>query len=197
MPRLEFPLVDLLPGFPSTGPRLGAPVLSTHGTVIELFAELACTTPADARNLADTAAVTSVTVQGVTLPGFLGPASGAAILYGRPAGATGNGFPIRALNAADAGLAGKLSTTVGGFVPLSAVASLTMVVVEKDPVTGFWPTGYTADGLPIYTGGSASTGVRPHDRPFTVIWKGPDPAPPIVSSGTGGMRNPHDMRAKP
>lgn len=71
-----------------------------------------------------------------------------------------------------------------------------MLVVQKDPTTGFWPSGWTAAGLPIYTGGSASAGVRPTARTdITVAWKGPDPSPGIiVSAGTAGMLNPVDVR---
>jgi hypothetical protein len=69
--------------------------------------------------------------------------------------------------------------------------------VFKDTVTGFWPTGYNADGSPIYTSGSASAGVRPHARNTPVIWLGADPAPATVSSGTGGMLRGYDQRAIP
>lgn len=38
-------------------------------------------------------------------------------------------------------------------------------------------------------------GPRPTSDPnVLVIWVGPDPSPPIVSSGTGGMRNDRDTR---
>jgi hypothetical protein len=70
-----------------------------------------------------------------------------------------------------------------------------IVVVFKDPVTGFWPSGWDAAGQPIYTGGSASAGVRPTARTDIVIdWDGPDPSPAEVSSGTGGA-HPRDRRS--
>jgi hypothetical protein len=66
---------------------------------------------------------------------------------------------------------------------------------KKDPITGFWPTGYNNDRTPIYTGGAVDQGVRPTDLALvTVIWDGPDPSPPIVSSGTGGMLSDSDWR---
>lgn len=70
------------------------------------------------------------------------------------------------------------------------------VTVQKDPVTGFWPVSYDpTTGAPSYSGGSASSGVRPTSSSLiTVFWKGPDPAPAIVSSGTGGMLNNVDVR---
>lgn len=72
----------------------------------------------------------------------------------------------------------------------------TTLTVKKDVVTGFWPASWTSDGAPVYTGGSASAGVRPTDREDIVVWwKGPDPAPAIVSSGTGGMLEDVDIRA--
>jgi hypothetical protein len=74
--------------------------------------------------------------------------------------------------------------------------------VDKDsdpasPTFGFWPTGYNADGSPVYTNGSASHGTRPHARKTPVIWRGADPAPDSVSSGTGGMLRGLDERATP
>lgn len=69
--------------------------------------------------------------------------------------------------------------------------------VMKDTVTGFWPTGYNSDGSPIYTGGSASAGVRPTARLTPIIWIGADPPPASVSSGTGGMLRGYDQRAIP
>lgn len=69
--------------------------------------------------------------------------------------------------------------------------------VDKDPVTGFWPTSYASDGTPVYTGGSTNHGVRPHARPSPVIWRGAEPSPDAVSSGTGGMLRGFDERAIP
>lgn len=92
MARKRFPLLDVLIGVPAT-PVRGNPALLTHGTVIELYRDKACTTPADALNLAGLT-ISSVTVQGVSIPEFDGPDDGIGLLYGRPAGVTGNGFPI-------------------------------------------------------------------------------------------------------
>lgn len=65
-----------------------------------------------------------------------------------------------------------------------------VVVVRKDPTTGFWPSGYNADRSPIYTGGAVDSGVRPTSSALVcVIWQGPDPSPATVTSGTGGMYN--------
>lgn len=86
-------------------------------------------------------------------------------------------------------LAGKASVGVAGE-PAGSV-----LWVQKDPATGFWPASYDANGAAVYSGGSASAGVRPTSRAdVMVIWKGPDPSPAIVSSGTGGLLNTVDER---
>lgn len=83
-----------------------------------------------------------------------------------------------------AGTAGKQDKGLANFPPG------TVVTVRKDPTTGFWPASYATDGSAVYTGGSASAGVRPTSRgDIMVIWKGPDPSPAVVTSGTGGMRD--------
>lgn len=70
--------------------------------------------------------------------------------------------------------------------------------VVKDSVTGFWPTSYDANGAPVYTGGSASAGVRPTSRTdITIEWEGADPSPASVDSGTGGMLRGRDRREIP
>lgn len=72
-----------------------------------------------------------------------------------------------------------------------------MRTVDKDKTTGFWPSGWSGD-VPIYTGGSASAGVRPTARPdIIVIWRGADPSPTSVTSGTGGMLRGVDERKIP
>lgn len=87
------------------------------------------------------------------------------------------------------------------YIPQSqtGIASLpkgATITVTKDPTTGFWPASYLSDGTPVYTGGSASAGLRPTSRSDVIVWwKGPDPSPAIVSSGTAGMLNNVDMRA--
>lgn len=82
-----------------------------------------------------------------------------------------------------------------GHTTLSLLPAGSTLTVAKDATTGFWPASYNADGTPNYTGGSASAGVRPTSRSdVIVIWKGPDPSPGIVSSGTGGMLDNVDMR---
>lgn len=78
----------------------------------------------------------------------------------------------------------------------AGVAPGDLIVVEKDASTGFWPASYNSTtGAPVYTSGSASAGVRPTSRTDVIVaWKGPDPSPAIVTSGTGGMLSPHDVR---
>lgn len=85
-----------------------------------------------------------------------------------------------------------------GYKPLIAdLPPLTVVAVTKDAATGFWPTDYTINGAPIYTGGSGSTAVRPTGRAdVVVLWIGAEPSPPSVTTGTGGMR-PNDLRFIP
>jgi hypothetical protein len=71
----------------------------------------------------------------------------------------------------------------------------TTVTVNKDTTTGFWPASYAADGTPVYAGGSASGAVRPTSRAdITVMWKGADPSPAIVTNGAAGMRDGIDLR---
>jgi hypothetical protein len=83
----------------------------------------------------------------------------------------------------DTALAGKQATLT--FANLLSGATYT---VFKDATTGFWPTSYSASGVPSYTGGAAATGVRPTNRAdIHIIWKGPDPSPAVVTSGTAGM----------
>lgn len=97
-------------------------------------------------------------------------------------GVTPNGTGDVTLGAADVGAQGAGWTPGFGDLPIGV-----QDVVDKDPVTGFWPSGYNTDGSAIYTGGSASHGVRPHARLSPVIWRGAEPSPDSVSSGTGGM----------
>lgn len=98
MARNLFPLVDVLIGTPSTGPRLGAPALLTHGVVLNLYVDEACTAVLDATTTTEPpATISSVTVTGVTIPRFYGSINGETTVYARPAGATGNGFPLYAL----------------------------------------------------------------------------------------------------
>ena len=67
--------------------------------------------------------------------------------------------------------------------------------VRKDPVTGFWPTGWNADRTPVYSGGVTDAGVRPTDLAgVTCLWIGPDPSPGEVTSGTLGMLSGSDLR---
>lgn len=105
MTRRLFPLVDVLVGTPSSGPRLGAAALVPHGLVVELFADAACTVPLDATDL-DGSPISSVTVDGVTIPPFYGPDDDTvARVYGRPAGATGVGFAMTPADASEAAIA--------------------------------------------------------------------------------------------
>jgi hypothetical protein len=106
------------------------------------------------------------------------------------------GTPITAdrLNYMEAGIAGAGGGTGGGGT-IATVPPGATFTVRKDPVTGFWPASYDGAGAPVYTGGSASAGVRPTNRTDVyVIWKGADPSPAIVSSGTAGMLNNVDSR---
>lgn len=69
----------------------------------------------------------------------------------------------------------------GGTPTLANLPAGSTITVHK--VGGNWP------------GGDADTGVRPTSRSdITVMWKGPDPSPAIVSSGTGGMLDNVDIR---
>jgi hypothetical protein len=71
-------------------------------------------------------------------------------------------------------------------------------VVDKDPVTGFWPTSYDATGAAIYTSGAANAGTRPTARTdIVIVWRGADPSPASVASGTGGMLRGKDERKIP
>lgn len=90
------------------------------------------------------------------------------------------------------------SKTVLAAASLTSVAGLppgSVLTIQKDTVTGFWPASYDVNGLPVYTGGSSSAGVRPTGRTdIMCIWKGADPSPGIVSSGTAGMLSNVDER---
>lgn len=104
----------------------------------------------------------------------------------------------------------KVTGGSGGAIAISDVTNLSTELaaralfansvkfVNKDVTTGFWPSGYDSAGDPIYTGGSASAGVRPSssDR-CMVFWLGADPAPPYVTTGTGGMHPPDVFVRKP
>lgn len=84
----------------------------------------------------------------------------------------------------------RLSYMEAGIEAANDHQPLSFIVVHKDPVTGFWPSGYDANGEPIYTDGAPNDGVRPTARQdVTVGWAGPDPSPATVESGTGGMHN--------
>ena len=80
------------------------------------------------------------------------------------------------------GLAGKASTThthaasdvVSGTFDLSLLPAGATLTVAK--AAGVWPARPTAR------------------NDIIVQWKGPDPSPSLVSSGTGGMMNNVDLR---
>jgi hypothetical protein len=84
------------------------------------------------------------------------------------------------------------------YIETMATASPgSMRTVNKDPVTGFWPSGWSGD-VPIYTGGAANVAVRPTPRrDIIIIWRGADPSPSSVVSGTGGMLRGIDERKIP
>lgn len=91
-------------------------------------------------------------------------------------------------NSPDADLLNRANHT--GLNLLASKPAGSTFVVKKDPTTGFWPSGWTANDTPIYTGGSASAGVRPTSRgDIMCIWKGPDPTVAVVGSGTAGKRD--------
>lgn len=93
-------------------------------------------------------------------------------------------FEASTMNAIEAGIEGAYAFRAGE-----------LFVIFKDPVTGFWPSGWNSDRTPIYTGGAEDQGVRPTDLALVCCaWKGPDPSPPIVSSGTAGMLSNSDVR---
>jgi hypothetical protein len=70
--------------------------------------------------------------------------------------------------------------------------------VDKDTVTGFWPASYDATGAPVYTSGAANAGTRPTARTdIVIVWRGADPSPASVASGTGGMLRGKDERKIP
>lgn len=74
----------------------------------------------------------------------------------------------------------------------------TYVVVDKDPTTGFWPASYDATGAAVYTSGAANAGTRPTARTdIVIVWRGADPSPASVGSGTGGMLRGKDERKIP
>lgn len=69
----------------------------------------------------------------------------------------------------------------GGPVDVADLPAGSTITVHK--TGGAWP------------GGDADTGVRPTARTdITVMWKGPDPSPAIVASGTAGMLDDVDIR---
>lgn len=86
----------------------------------------------------------------------------------------------------------ELQTTVEG---LGNARTTNFIVVRKDPVTGFWPTSYAADGTPSYSGGASNSGKRPSTSSDVIVaWLGVDPSPPVVTSGDGGMLDDADVR---
>lgn len=94
--------------------------------------------------------------------------------------------------------AADLDAMSSGYTPAISDLPLTQGFwVVKDPITGFWPTGYNADGSAIYTSGAVDHGVRPTNRLMPGIWIGADPPPDEVASGTGGMLKGWDQRAIP
>lgn len=74
----------------------------------------------------------------------------------------------------------------------------TTLTVDKDPTTGFWPASWDASGNPIFTSGAIDQGTRPTANPLvTIRWRGPEPSPASVNSGTGGMLRGKDERVIP
>ena len=89
------------------------------------------------------------------------------------------------LNEMEAGIAGAYDFKPGE-----------VFLVVKDPVTGNWPSGWNWR-TPIYSGGAPDAFVRPCADPAPngpqMVLQGPDPSPPVVTSGTEGMYE-NDMR---
>jgi hypothetical protein len=88
-----FPLNDTVVGTPSAGPRFAGPALQPHGVVVELFADEACTVPLAAQDALG-APISSVVIDGVTLPRFTVADDAVTTVYGRAQGETGPGFPL-------------------------------------------------------------------------------------------------------
>jgi hypothetical protein len=86
-----------------------------------------------------------------------------------------------------------------GYAPSFAdMVPGTSIVVDKDPTTGFWPSGWDINGAAIYTNGAVDQAVRPTSRKDIVVsWRGLDPSPASVVSGTGGMLRGVDERLIP
>lgn len=153
-------------------------------------------------SIATTAFVTTAVAAGGgggsgTLTSFQGRTTAAAVLT--KADVTGTALAASDVSAvatsAVAAASGVASLDASVHLPLAQVAAGATLTVAKDVTTGFWPASYAANGTPVYTSGSASTGVRPTSRADVyVIWKGADPSPAIVASGTAGMRDNLDMR---
>lgn len=182
MARHPFPLNDLLIGAPDTGLRAGVPALLTHGAVIELFSDLACTTPLDARTADDSAAITSITVSGVTLPSFLGPDSEVVnVVYGRAEGVAGNGFPLYRADAF-AGGGGTDQEIVRDTIAAALIAGSGVTITPNDAgdsitiaATGTTDPEVVRDTIAAaLTGGTAIT-VTPNDA-GDVIQLDVDPA---------------------
>lgn len=99
------------------------------------------------------------------------------------------------LDALETEIALRLTQNAAGLGLVSEVCYGTTITIRKDPTTGFWPASYDSAGRPVFTGGSASAGVRPTaSADVIVVWKGPEPSPAIVASGTGGMLDNVDVR---
>lgn len=149
MARHPFPLNDLAVGWPTTsGKQSGGPVLQLHGNVVELFSDLACTSPLNARDAADTAAITGVTIDGVTIPRFLGPNDdNVFVVYGRKAGTVGNGFPLYRADGLSSGGGGVTSATVYTLAGRPAATGSGRMIwvsdvaggqVQQDTAAGVW-----------------------------------------------------------
>lgn len=92
-----------------------------------------------------------------------------------------------------------LSTALTDPITAARVPLTGQLSVISQVTTGFWPTSYAADGTPVYTGGSQSTGVRPTSRAVKCDWvqvvSGGN-FPPSVVSGTAGMLRGFDFKYK-
>lgn len=143
--RHPFPLNDLLVGTPSTGNVLGVPALLTHGTVVFLYSDAACTIALNAMTADGVTLINQVTVSGVTIPKFLGPVDDVlTTVYGLKEGDTGPGFPLYRIDALGSGGGGG-ATTLDALTDV-AITGHTAGDMLVDDGTNYVDTPTTATG---------------------------------------------------
>lgn len=119
-----FPLNDTVVGTPSAGPRFAGPALQPHGVVVELFSDEACTVPLAAEDALGEP-ISSVVIDGVTLPRFTVADDDVTTVYGRALGEDGPGFPLFAFPRDGAPGADGLE---GAFVHVQATPAATWTI---------------------------------------------------------------------